>query len=731
MIIVSLLRQPNFVQAEIHTDMKTVKCKVEGMSCSGCVNNITRYLEKSGMKQVSVSLATGDVQFEADEAAVLDPVWNGIEQMGYHVVREEESGRKRSGNMPLLVRWIVCLLFTLPLLLHMWVSWEWLHLAWVQALLATPVVVIGLLHFGKSAWHAVRNGAANMDVLITMGVVAGYVYSMLAWLFPGLFGTAHPPVYFEAPAAIISFVLLGNWLEQKAVRRTASAVEELLRLQVTQAHRVDPVSGRIEDVDNRLLQVQDEVLIREGEQVPADGVIVWGEAWVNEALFTGESAPVKRRQGDQLIGGTILQQGAVRAQVQAVGQQTVLGRMIALVQQAQARKPSVQRLADRISAVFVPAVVAIAVLTVIVSMGIFHLPLSAALLRAMAVLVIACPCAMGLATPAAIMVGLGRAGKMGILIKDPEVLEKIRKLHTIVFDKTGTLTRGQPAIARSACFQVSEQSFRAIVAALEQHSTHPVARAVEREWGRYAAFEFVRVEEKKGWGVEGVDSQGNIYRLGNSRWFARDLELPLGHQLYLARKSAADSQAELLGWIDLADELRPEAGEVLGRLKQQGYRIVMLSGDRREACEAVARELGIEEIYAEQTPEGKQQVLHRLMEQGVVAMVGDGINDAPALAQADISIAVAEASTITMQSASMVLLGNSLQQLPVALQLARHTYRTIQENLLWALAYNLVAIPAASLGALSPVIAAFSMGFSDLVLVINSLRLYTRKIKPA
>ncbi|PJJ75130.1 Cu+-exporting ATPase [Thermoflavifilum aggregans] len=711
--------------------MKTVKCKVEGMSCSGCVNNITRYLEKSGMKQVSVSLATGDVQFEADEAAVLDPVWNGIEQMGYHVVREEESGRKRSGNMPLLVRWIVCLLFTLPLLLHMWVSWEWLHLAWVQALLATPVVVIGLLHFGKSAWHAVRNGAANMDVLITMGVVAGYVYSMLAWLFPGLFGTAHPPVYFEAPAAIISFVLLGNWLEQKAVRRTASAVEELLRLQVTQAHRVDPVSGRIEDVDNRLLQVQDEVLIREGEQVPADGVIVWGEAWVNEALFTGESAPVKRRQGDQLIGGTILQQGAVRAQVQAVGQQTVLGRMIALVQQAQARKPSVQRLADRISAVFVPAVVAIAVLTVIVSMGIFHLPLSAALLRAMAVLVIACPCAMGLATPAAIMVGLGRAGKMGILIKDPEVLEKIRKLHTIVFDKTGTLTGGQPAIARSACFQVSEQSFRAIVAALEQHSTHPVARAVEREWGRYAAFEFVRVEEKKGWGVEGVDSRGNIYRLGNSRWFARDLELPLGHQLYLVRKSAADSQAELLGWIDLADELRPEAGEVLGTLKQQGYRIVMLSGDRREACEAVARELGIEEIYAEQTPEGKQQVLHRLMEQGVVAMVGDGINDAPALAQADISIAVAEASTITMQSASMVLLGNSLQQLPVALQLARHTYRTIQENLLWALAYNLVAIPAASLGALSPVIAAFSMGFSDLVLVINSLRLYTRKIKPA
>jgi len=332
MIIVSLLRQPNFVQAEIHTGMKTVKCKVEGMSCSGCVNNITRYLEKSGMKQVSVSLATGDVQFEADEAAVLDPVWNGIEQMGYHVVREEESGRKRSGNMPLLVRWIVCLLFTLPLLLHMWVSWEWLHLAWVQALLATPVVVIGLLHFGKSAWHAVRNGAANMDVLITMGVVAGYVYSMLAWLFPSLFGTAHPPVYFEAPAAIISFVLLGNWLEQKAVRRTASAVEELLRLQVTRAHRVDPVSGRIEDVDNRLLQVQDEVLIREGEQVPADGVIVWGEAWVNEALFTGESAPVKRRQGDQLIGGTILQQGAVRAQVQAVGQQTVLGRMIALVQ---------------------------------------------------------------------------------------------------------------------------------------------------------------------------------------------------------------------------------------------------------------------------------------------------------------------------------------------------------------------------------------------------------------
>lgn len=701
------------------------------MTCSGCVNNITRYLEKSGMQQVMVNLSTGDVQFEANEEIALDRIWDGIEQMGYHVVRHQDTGKHRLGWHSLVVKWMICLLFTLPLLLHMVVSWRWLHTLWVQALLATPVVVIGISHFGRGAWHALRNGAANMDVLITISVVAGYVYSLLAWLFPEGFGMAHPPVYFEAPAAIVSFVLLGNWLEQKAVKRTASAVEELLRLQVTRAHRVHPLSGQVEEVDNRLLQVQDEIWIREGEQIPADSVVIWGEAWVNESLFTGESMPVKRQVGDLLIGGTVIAHGAVRAQVKAVGQEAVLGRMIALVQQAQARKPAVQRFADRISSVFVPVVVALSLFTIILGMGVFHLSFPAALLRAMAVLVIACPCAMGLATPAAVMVGLGRASKMGILIKDTDVLEKIPRLQTIVFDKTGTLTRGSLAIVGYDYFHLPERDFRAIVAALERHSAHPIAKAIEKAWGQDSSVVFVQVQEKKGWGVEGVDAQGDIYRLGNERWFAHQLALPTGHNLYLVRFRQGGQPGELLGWIDLNDELRPEASQVVNILKQRGYQIVLLSGDRRQACEAVAKELGIMEVYAEQTPEGKQQVLQHFMQLGTLAMVGDGINDAPALAQADISIAVAEASTIAMQSAGIVLLGNSLQQLPVALQLIEHTRHTIRENLLWALAYNLVAIPAAALGALSPVIAAFSMGFSDLVLIVNSLRLYVRKIKIA
>ncbi|MBX5437982.1 MAG: cation-translocating P-type ATPase [Thermoflavifilum sp.] len=712
--------------------METIKCKVEGMTCSGCVNNITRYLEKSGMRQVMVNLATGDVQFEADEQVRLEHIWDGIEQMGYHVVKDEQESQRASWKSSLTIKWVVCLLLTLPLLLHMWLSWHWLHLPWVQALLATPVVVIGLSHFGRSAWHALRNGAANMDVLITIGVVAGYGYSLLAWLAPKLFGMSHPPVYFEASAAIISFVLLGNWLEQKAVKRTASAVEALLRLQVTQAHRLNPVSGEVEEVDSRVLRPEDEVFIREGEQVPADSQVIWGEAWVNESIFTGESVPVMRTAGSMLMGGTVVERGTVRARVKAVGQEAVLGKMIALVQQAQSRKPSVQRLADRISAVFVPVVVIIALLTIVLGVAVFHLSLSAALLRAMAVLVIACPCAMGLATPAAIMVGLGKASRMGILVKDPEVVEKVRKLHTLVFDKTGTLTLGQLTITGYCSFHIPEKQFQAIVASLERHSAHPVAKAIEREWGNLSGFAFARVEEKKGWGVEGIDEQGNIYRLGHARWFADLLEVPPGHPLYLVRmQTFAEQQAELLGWIDLHDQLRPEAKPVIQTLKQQGYHLVLLSGDRRQVCEAVARELGIEEVYAEQTPEGKQRILQQLMQRGTLAMVGDGINDAPALAQADISVAVAEASTIAMQSASIVLLGNSLQQLPLALQLARLTYQTIRENLLWALAYNLVAIPAAAVGALSPIIAAFSMGFSDLVLVINSLRLYARKIRLA
>ncbi|MCL6523277.1 MAG: cadmium-translocating P-type ATPase [Thermoflavifilum sp.] len=704
--------------------METVSCKVEGMSCSSCVNNITHYLEKAGMEDVMVSLATGDVQFRAPHAVELDRIWKGIEQMGYRVVEEDRAAvrQKKILDDPLAVKWLVSLVFTIPLLLHMWVSWSWLHLAWVQALLCTPVMVMGLSHFGKGAWHGLRNGTANMDVLITLSAITGYVYSLVVWLWLG----SHQPLYFEAPASIFSFVLLGSWLEQKAVKRTASAVEDLLRLQVARAYRIDPLSGEVEEVDNRKLQVGDQIWIREGDQVPADSEVLMGEAWVNESLVTGESRPVWRQVSDALIGGTILERGSVRARVKAVGQQSVLGKMIALVKQAQSRKPAVQRVADRISAVFVPVVVGVALLTAVLSLAVFHVSLFTALLRAMAVLVIACPCAMGLATPAAIMVGLGRASKKGILIKDPDVFEKSRRLNTLVFDKTGTLTQGEIVITDWKCWDISEQTFQSIVASLERHSSHPIAKAIETAWGKQSAFTFSKVQEHKGWGMEGIGEDQQIYRLGQARWFKDEVILPPNHDLYLVKNNVC------IGWIDLHDRVREEAKQVLPLLKKQGYRLVLLSGDRRDNCEVVAKELGIDEIYAEQTPEGKQQVLRKLMDSGAtVAMIGDGINDAPALAVADMSIAVAQASSIAMQAASIVLLGGDLHQLPWALSLARHTYQTIRENLLWALAYNVIAIPAAAIGALGPIIAAFSMGFSDLVLAFNSLRLYTKKILPS
>ncbi|MEJ7912482.1 MAG: cation-translocating P-type ATPase, partial [Chitinophagaceae bacterium] len=475
-------------------------------------------------------------------------------------------------------------------------------------------------------------------------------------------------------------------------------------------------------LENTALKVGDLILVRTGEQVPADCKILWGDASVNEALLTGESLPVTKTKKDSLIGGSILEEGTVKAQVTAVGNDTVLSSIVNLVQQAQGEKPPVQQMADRISAVFVPVVLIIAAITLVAN-WIFLSDFGDALMRSIAVLVIACPCAMGLATPAAIAVGLGRAARNGILFRNARSLELFKDIKQVVFDKTGTLTTGIFTIDQFeiATAQVTEDGFKRIVYSLEKYSTHPLAKSIIREWKGGDEIRWKKIEEIKGRGMEATDNEGNVFVAG-SYAVAAHLTTDSTHSVYVLQNN------QLLGWINLLDKARPEAKSVIDYLKDKGIKTILLSGDRLASCNQLAASLGIEEVIAEQTPEQKLEKIAALTAAQPTVMVGDGINDAPALAKATIGISMSEASQLAMQSAQVVLMNSGLKKLPTALGLGKHTYITIKQNLFWAFIYNIIAIPVAAFGFLTPTFSALVMGFSDVVLAANSVRLFVKKI---
>lgn len=474
-------------------------------------------------------------------------------------------------------------------------------------------------------------------------------------------------------------------------------------------------------VESSQLRSGDLVLIRSGERVPADVRILWGEAGVDESILTGESLPVEKKSKDLLVGGSLLVSGVVRGQVTAAPEDSILAGIVKMVQQAQREKPPVQQLADKVSAVFVPAVLVLAVLAFIVNFIVLR-DLTPSLMRGIAVLVIACPCAMGLATPTAIAVGLGRAARRGILFRRAAGLEAFRDIRQVVFDKTGTLTTGVFRISRVGGLTVEEDEFRRIVFSLEKYSTHPIARSITMEWRLKNDVRWSNIREIRGQGMRGEGKDGDVYLAGSYK-IAAHLTEEKDHNVYVLRND------RLLGWIDVEDTIRPEASEVIRWLRTKGRRVILLSGDRQEACQRLAGLLGIGEIYAEQTPEQKQAVIVRLSAEAPTALVGDGINDAPALAKATVGISMSEASQLAMQTADVVLMGNGLGRLPAALELGRHTFTTIRQNLFWAFFYNIVAIPFAALGWLSPAVAALVMGFSDVVLAFNSLKLFIKKVE--
>lgn len=703
--------------------MEKIQWKVDGIHCANCALTINKYLHQSGAQNVSVNPIDGDVTFDINGAATKQQLAKGMEGLGYKVA--SEGGVATDTKKPFLhnniQRFWFCLPFTLVLMLHMipGLHIHWLMNPWVQLALTLPVYFVGMRHFGRSAIKSLRNGIPNMNVLISIGATAAFVYSLIG----ALMGLGDDYLFFETAATIITLVFFGEFLEESTMKSTQRSLKALVKSQKVMANMIaydDQHQEHVFPVESTALKNGDLLLIRTGEQVPADCKILWGEAEVSEALLTGESLPVAKGKKDMLIGGSVLESGSVKAIVTAAGNDTVLSGILNMVKKAQGEKPPVQQLADRISAIFVPVVLGIAAVTLIANwiiLGAF----TPAMMRSIAVLVIACPCAMGLATPAAIAVGLGRGARNGILFRQAKSLELFRNIKQVVFDKTGTLTTGKFVIANYSFTNIAETDFKNIVWSLEKFSNHPLAKSIVEAWKGAMPIRWKKIDEVKGLGMVATDFEGNEYKAGSYN-VAAHLTNDQSHNIYVLRNG------ELLGWIDLQDEIRAEAADVVKYLRGRGIKTILLSGDRYEKCKQLADTLGIDEVIAEQTPEQKLTKIAALSEQQPTIMVGDGINDAPALAKATIGISMSDASQLAMQSAHVVLMNSGLKKLPQALGLGRNTYLTIKQNLFWAFSYNIVAIPIAALGFLSPAFAALVMGLSDVVLAINSGRLFVKKV---
>ena len=698
------------------------------MTCANCALTIRKYLENQGNLNVKVNPIDGDVSFDMSSASNSTQLIKGIQSLGY-AVADDGTGREMKVRKPWLHnhlrRFLFCLPFTAILMLHMlhkWIPMHWLMNPWIQLALCLPVYIVGMDFFGRSAIKSLRNGIPNMNVLVALGATAAFVYSLLG----AVNGWGADYLFFETTATIITLVFLGNYMEDASVESTQRALKSLAKSQKVMANMIAYDGDHQEHIfpmENTQLKEGDLILVRTGEQVPIDCKILWGEAEVNESIITGESIPVHKAAKDNLIGGSVLANGTVKAQVTATGDQTVLSHILKLVKQAQGEKPPVQQLADKISAVFVPVVIGIALLTLAANWY-FLQDFSVALKRSIAVLVIACPCAMGLATPAAIAVGLGRGARNGVLFRNATSLELFKSIRQIVFDKTGTLTTGSFTISAFGMNDpgIQEEEFKRIVYSLEKYSTHPLAKAIASSWKSKPEIRWKTIEEIKGLGMSGTDKDGNTYQAVSYRGAAHVTDDP-HHNIYILHNN------QLMGWIDLEDELRPEAAQVVQYFKARGVKTILLSGDKKEKTELLGAALGIDQVLAEQTPEQKLAQIEALSLQAPTAMVGDGVNDAPALAKATIGISMSDASQLALQTAQVVLMNQGLKQLPMAMGLGKHTYLTIKQNLFWAFFYNIAAIPIAALGFLQPGLAALAMGLSDVFLAINSGRLFIKKVE--
>lgn len=705
--------------------------RVDGMDCNNCAMSIQRFLERKGLEDVLVNFQTREVRYRRDDASLdLNGVRSGIQRLGFTVVDSpDESGEAdhSAGHThanKARYRLLFCAVLTAPLLIGhllmtLGVHLPLMHNRWLQLVLAGPVYLVGGLYFGRSALAGLRERMLNMDVLIFLGATAAFAYSMVGFVWQ------NPDYYFfETAATIITLVLVGNWLEARAVERTTTAIGALTELQEESAN-VITASGTMVRLPVEEVKIGQHLRVNTGDKMPLDGELIDGYITANEAMLTGESLPVERRVGEAVLGGSIVASGQATYRVTASHKDGTLAKIIELVKTAQADKPSLQRLADRVSAIFVPVVIGIAILTFLLGWGTGYATVTQALMNAIAVLLISCPCAMGLATPTAVMVGVGRLARLGVLIRGGSTVERFAGIERIVFDKTGTLTTGDLRVNH---FTVSpgedERAIRRLLYDMEQYSSHPIAESV-RDYLEKEALADTRepltVAETAGLGLRATNNTGDHYYLGAARNLPAGVEVPEEAAVVLLKND------RLLAWLGLADEMREGARTLVQSLGKEGIETVLLTGDQQGKADAVAEALGIDTVYAEQLPAEKLSKIAALSAEKPTAMVGDGINDAAALSRADLGISLGGASAAALDAAQIVLLRDDLSLLTEGRKVAALTLRTIKESLFWAFSYNIVAIPLAALGFLNPMWAALFMAFSDVVVIGNAIRLKGRE----
>lgn len=740
---------------------RTLTAPVEGMTCASCVRRVEDALASvDGVERATVNLATNTAQvaFDAGRADVV-ALRRAVADAGYvlHVQAEGDASSGATGSARAsgtaeaveeetlrgLMRDLrTALVFSVPVMaLSMLLMWPVFTAVWpldmdesnrLLLVLTTPVLFVAGRRFFAGFLAALRHRAADMNTLVAVGTGAAFAWSAAAVLFPARLGlhAGHADVYFDTSATIIALILLGKVLEHRAKRRAAGAIRALMHLRPSTA-RVRTADGDVDlPVDD--VQVGAVVVVRPGERVPVDGDVLEGDTWVDESMLTGESLPVEKRAGDRLTGGTVNGTGSVLMRATAVGADTRLAHIIRLVEEAQGSKAPVQALADRIAAVFVPVVIGIALVTFAGWLLFTDAGAVAAMMHAIAVLIIACPCALGLATPAAVMAGVGRGAELGVLIRNAESLERARGITVVALDKTGTITEGRPAVEAVHALGGDEAALVRMAASAESRSEHPIARAVvaHAKAGGIDTAEPSAFSALPGAGINATIGS-DIVTVGNERMLAEwairvtplravaDEHAALGRTvMYVA------VNGRLLGLIAVADMIRPESAAAVARLHARGVSVVMMTGDSEAAARAVAARTGIDEVRAGATPEQKAAAVRALQEAGrTVAMAGDGVNDAPALAQADVSIAMGSGADVAMEAADITLVHGGLPGVVTAIELSEATLRKIRQNLFWAFFYNIIGIPLAAVGVLSPMIAAAAMAFSSVSVVSNALLL--------
>ncbi|HLC67754.1 MAG TPA: heavy metal translocating P-type ATPase [archaeon] len=722
---------------------REINLSVKGMHCASCAANITKKLQKTkGVIRADVNFATEKANVEIDRDIPEQTVISAIKKAGYgaeiitdasHSHPDKKNEAKKMKNTL-----VFSLAFAVPALLISMFVMEWPYKGFALLALATPVQFIAGYSFYRGAWIALKNKTSNMDTLIAIGTSVAYFYSVFV-----LFTNPMGELYFEVAAVLIALVILGKYLEANAKGKTSDAIAKLIRLSPKKAHVIRNGKELTISVDD--VKVGDIIIVKPGEKIPVDGVVISGNTSIDESMITGESMPVEKKKGDTVVGATINKFGSFNFKATRVGADTTLAKIIKMVEDAQGSRAPIQRFADRISSIFVPVVIMISLSTFLSWYFLFGATLSFALVAGVAVVVIACPCALGLATPTAIIVGTGKGAQNGILVRNGEVLETASKINTVIFDKTGTITKGEPNVTDIVVYSGTEKELMAIAAGLEKRSEHPLAQAVLKK------AKDMKVHPKNVTGFKAISGHGIEGKIGGKKVFLGNIALMRTAGIKTQGVLVKEMQAlendgktvvilaqnrSVLGLIAIADIVRGTSAEAVKKLKSMNIDVYMITGDNERTAKAIARQVGIENVFFEVLPDQKAGYVKKLQKKGLkVAMTGDGINDAPALAQSDVGIAMGSGTDVAVETGGIILMKNDLNDVPKALKLSRMTLRKIKQNMFFSLIYNIVGIPIAA-GALyavsglllNPMIAGGAMAMSSVSVVSNSLLLKAKKL---